>query len=59
MELVFWIIAIIGVVVLYKYFATKKRRKSLLEKYNNNIDLVDRLMGRKIWQGQTKGQLID
>lgn len=59
MELFVWILMIIGLVVLYKYFATKRRRENLLEKYNNNIELVDRLMDRKIWQSQTKGQLID
>lgn len=59
MELFLGIVCVVIAIGLYNYFATKKKRKSLLEKYNNNIELVDRIMGRKIWQGQTEGQLID
>src|ERR1700727_1163245 len=34
------------------------RRKSLMDKYGDPI-LVDRLMRREIWEGQTAGQLLD
>jgi hypothetical protein len=34
------------------------RRKSLMEKYGDQI-LVDRLMRREIWEGQTEAQLLD
>jgi hypothetical protein len=62
MELILGIVAIIIIWKLLKFFIglhiRKKRRQYLFDKYGNN-ELVDDLMDRRFWQGQTAEQLHD
>ncbi|HJR55624.1 MAG TPA: hypothetical protein VJ798_03515 [Rhizomicrobium sp.] len=47
--------------VLWAFFAAlarAQRRKALMEKYGD-ADLVERLMRREVWEGQTAEQLLD
>jgi|SRR6185437_8054081 len=48
----------IGLWILYGVASRAQRRKALLEKYGNE-DLVERLMRREVWEGQTSEQLLD
>lgn len=59
------IIAIVVAVVVWKIighisrtYARKRRQEYLMSKYDD-ADLVEALMGRRFWQGQTSEQLID
>lgn len=52
------VIAIIALVIWYNAANTRKRREMLMSKYQDR-DLVDKLMERSFWQGQTSDQLLD
>lgn len=52
------VVAVIALVIWYNAAKTKKRRESLMLKYQD-LDLVEKLMERSFWQGQTSGQLLD
>ena len=58
MEIVAAIVAIIAAIIAFSVYLTKKRRRRLLEKYNDE-SVVDRIMRRMIWQGMSEEQLID
>lgn len=57
-----WLILIFGgsivAWVLISRLLKKKRRAALLEKYGDE-KIVDMIMRRMFWQGQTEPQLID
>lgn len=50
--------AIIGVVIFYKAEQKKQRQKELMEKYQDG-KIVNLLMEKSFWQGQTSEQLMD
>lgn len=52
------LIIAIALVAWYKSAQTKIRRDELMAKYQNG-ELVERLMARSFWQGQTSVQLRD
>lgn len=52
------VVVIVALVIFTKVASKKARRNELMKKYNN-AQLVDAIMGRSFWQGQTKGQLVD
>lgn len=58
MEWYWWVI--LGVLGFFAlgYYQEKARRERLMEKYGD-VDLVDRLMKKMFWQGQSEEQLID
>jgi len=58
MEWYWWIIVLVGVICIFNYYKTKARRERLIKKYGDK-NLVEKLMKRSFWQGQTEGQLID
>jgi hypothetical protein len=49
----------IVLIFVFKLASKEMRRKKLMQKYNNNEALVDLIMSRSFWQGQTKPQLVD
>ena len=51
-------VGLAGIVNAAKKSAQKKRRALLLEKYGDE-EIVNWIMGRRIWQGMTFDQLID
>lgn len=53
-----WIIVLIVSAVLIAFIMNAMRRAALMKKYGDKA-LVDRLMRRMIWEGQTAGQLVD
>ena len=56
--LILGIVAVIGLVIWYRAAQKSKRREELMEKYKDK-ELVDALMSRSFWQGQTADQLLD
>lgn len=53
------VIGVVGVVnSAAKRSSRRKRRASLLAKYQDE-EIVDWIMGRRIWQGMTHDQLLD
>lgn len=52
------VIMIIALIIWCQAAQKKKRREELMAKYND-ADLVDKLMDRSFWQGQTSEQLLD
>ena len=54
----YWVILSVIIIFVIAYFNDKIKRERLMKKYNNTI-LVERLMKGEIWQGQTRGQVID
>ncbi|NRB66965.1 MAG: hypothetical protein HRU48_06275 [Vibrio sp.] len=61
MKFFFGVIAFIFcLIVLYALssYVTEKLRKQLMSKYNDK-ELVEKLLMRMIWQGQTEEQLLD
>ncbi len=56
-----WILLLFVAVILWIWISAqnkKKRRESLLEKYGD-LKIVNMIMDRMIWQGQTEEQLLD
>jgi len=56
-----WILLIIAVVVLWiitRAYLNKKRREGLLTKYGDP-KIVEMIMRRMFWEGQTQEQLLD
>jgi len=58
MEWYYWVIVFFIIVGVYSHYTTKWRRERLMEKYGDSV-LVEKLMSKSFWQGQTEGQLID
>ncbi|WP_395355605.1 DUF2845 domain-containing protein [Vibrio sp. D3] len=58
MDWLIWIVVILVVGGLINNYLEKKKRARLMKKYGNS-NLVNKLMKKSIWQGQTEGQLID
>ncbi|MBA6263909.1 DUF2845 domain-containing protein [Colwellia sp. Bg11-12] len=58
MEWYWWLAILILLVFFNEYYQTKMRRNRLMKKYNN-ANLVDKLMKKMFWQGQSEEQLID
>ncbi|WED28118.1 DUF2845 domain-containing protein [Vibrio sp. DW001] len=56
----FWEFLVIVVVfaIFFNVISTRQRRKRLMAKYRNE-HIVNRLMKKTFWQGQTKDELID
>jgi len=52
------IAATIFIIIWYKSAQTKKRRSLLMSKYQDS-ELVNNIMERSFWQGQTSEQLMD
>jgi len=52
------VVAVIALVIWFQSSQKKKRREELMAKYND-ASLVEKLMERSFWQGQTSGQLLD
>jgi hypothetical protein len=48
----------IGLWIFFAIFSRIQRRKALMEKYGDE-ELVNRLMRKEIWEGQTSEQLVD
>lgn len=53
-----WILGLIIAIVVIAFAMNAMRRDALMKKYGDK-DLVDRLMRRMIWEGQTAEQLVD
>jgi uncharacterized membrane protein len=58
MEIFIGIISIIVIIIIINSISTKNRRERLQNKYNDSV-LVERLMNKEVWMGQTEEQLID
>lgn len=53
--------AAVAIIALISYLSAqsrKRRRLHLLQKYGDSA-IVDRILGRMFWQGQTSEQLLD
>ena len=53
-----WIVLILVAFFVLAYFQNKMRRARLMEKYGD-AELVNQLMKRMFWQGQSEEQLLD
>ncbi len=58
MEWIILVVVCVGLAIAYSVHANKQRRKTLLAKYGDQA-IVDMIMRRTMWQGQTEEQLID
>jgi len=58
MEWVILIIFIIAIIIAWNIYSTKKRREYLLNKYGDS-EIVESIMKRCFWVGQTSEQLVD
>jgi len=58
MELIIFLGLILAVWIAAKVYSQKKRREELMSKYSDQ-KIVEQIIRRSIWQGQTKEQLID
>ena len=58
MEWYYWVIIFFVVIAAYSHYTTKWRRERLMKKYGDSV-LVEKLMGKTFWQGQTEEQLLD
>ena len=58
MEWLIYGFVIIFIMFVASYYNNKAKREKLMTKYGDS-DLVERLMKKSIWQGQTEEQLID
>lgn len=58
MKWLFWIVFFMIFSVIYQRYQIKKRKDLLMKKYGN-LKIVEMLIKRMFWQGQTTGQLID
>lgn len=58
MEYVFGFIAVCVVWALVVSFLNRVRRKELMAKYGDEV-IVNKIMNKMFWQGQTPEQLID
>ena len=56
--LIVGIIVVAGLIIWSKVASQKKRREELMVKYEDT-DLVDNLIKKTFWQGQTSEQLLD
>lgn len=59
MELIIFVVIALVVWFLISSHNTKKRREALLKKYGGDVQVVDRIMRKVFWQGQTQEQLLD
>ncbi|MFQ2643806.1 MULTISPECIES: hypothetical protein [Aeromonas] len=58
MEWYWWVVLLIVSYIVINHYRVKARREYLTKKYGD-IYLVERLMKRMFWQGQSKEQLLD
>lgn len=58
MEWIVLIILAIAIVIVWNVYSTKKRREYLLSKYGD-AEIVESIMKRCFWVGQTSEQLVD
>lgn len=58
MEYVALFVAVVVIAAMINSHLTKKRREQLLAKYGD-LKIVDMIMQKMFWQGQTPEQLID
>lgn len=58
MEIILFIVLVIAAWVAISNYLAKKRRESLLAKHGDE-EVVDMIMKRMFWQGQTPAQLTD
>ena len=58
MEAIIVIACVIALVVWHAAYKTKKRREALMLKYGDE-EIVEGIMRRAFWQGQTQEQLVD
>ncbi len=58
MEWYWWVVLAVVAMFVYSYYQNKLKRDRLIEKYGDAA-LVDKLMRRMFWQGQTEEQLRD
>ncbi|EPQ8526777.1 DUF2845 domain-containing protein [Vibrio vulnificus] len=58
MEWLIWFLVFVVVIIVINSYLDKKKRQRLMTKYGNP-EVVDRLMKKTIWEGQTEEQLID
>lgn len=58
MDIFVFLVLAIGICVAASNYSKIRRRKSLLEKYGDER-IVDMIMKRMFWQGQTPAQLVD
>ncbi len=52
------IVLIIAGVTLSRHLATKRRRARLLARYGD-LQIVEDIMAKKVWQGMTREQLLE
>lgn len=53
-----WVMLVVAAFFVLAYCQERARRERLIKKYGDS-DLVDRLMKRMFWQGQSEEQLMD
>jgi len=58
MEWFIGFVIIVGIIMFFNHQMAKARRNRLMEKYNDE-QLVEKLMDKQFWQGQSHEQLID
>lgn len=58
MKIIAVFILLVIAIFIYQIYADKKRREYLLKKYKDH-QIVDRIMRKEHWQGQTEEQLLD
>jgi len=58
MEILVLIFLVVGCSIYFSHAKKKKRREKLLEKYGDP-SIVEKIMKRMFWQGQTAEQLRD
>lgn len=58
MEWYVWVILVVVGLIVLSHFQNKWKRERLMAKYGN-AHIVDKLMKRMFWQGQSAEQLVD
>lgn len=58
MELILIVAAVVIISIVFNVAQNKRRRAKLMSKYGDS-KIVDKIMRKMMWQGQTEGQLID
>lgn len=58
MQWIVFIVLGIAIIIAWNVYSTKKRREHLLSKYGD-VEIVENIMKRCFWVGQTAEQLVD
>lgn len=58
MEWIVFIVLGIAIIIAWNVYSTKKRKEHLLIKYGD-VEIVENIMKRCFWVGQTAEQLVD